>query len=170
MKKLVSCVVALAMCFGLSTVASAAEVPGSQSIDVKAKCVENTEKPIIYSVDLSWDAMEFTYQNSGTKTWNPATHTYTDSTTGSWSDGKSITVANHSNAAVNANFSFEVNSPYREANGSFSRTQVNLATAEGTSVADAPRDSTVLTMNGTLNSAIVDSTVIGVVTITLTAN
>ena len=170
MKKLVSCVAALAMCFGLSATVFAAEVPGSQTIDVKAKSVENTEKPIVYSVDLSWDAMEFTYQSSGTKTWNPATHTYTDSTTGAWSEGKSITVTNHSNATVNANYSFEVNSPYREVNGNFSKAQMNLATAEGTSVADAPKGSTVLTLNGTPNSTIADSTVIGTVTISLTAN
>ena len=170
MKNLLFYVATLAVCLGLNTTTYAAEVPSSQTIDVKAKCVENTEKPIVYSVDLSWDAMEFIYQSNGTKTWNPATHTYTGSTDGSWSDGRSITVTNHSNAAVNVKFSFEVNSLYQEVNGSFSKTQMNLDTAENTSVADAPKGYTVLSLNGAPNSMIENNTVIGVATITLNAN
>lgn len=169
MKKLFFSILSLLVCFGSSSTCFAVSVPGSQTIDVKAKSIENTEKPIVYNVDLSWDEMSFTYQRSGSKTWNPATHTYTDSIVGKWSDGKSITVTNHSNTSINANFAFKVNDSYKELSGSFSKEQVSLNTAEGTVVANAPKESTVLTVSGTPNNKIVDGTVIGAATIMLTA-
>lgn len=45
--------------------------------------------------------MEFTYNMSGTKTWNAKTHEYDIDTKCEWSaKGNDISVTNHSNAAI----------------------------------------------------------------------
>ena len=49
--------------------------------DVKAKFVDGVETPEVCSVDVSWGSMEFTYSESGKKTWNPETHEYAYNTT-----------------------------------------------------------------------------------------
>ena len=38
----------------------------------------------MYSVDLTWEDMTFTYNESGSRTWDPDTHTYTDTTSAGW--------------------------------------------------------------------------------------
>ena len=57
---------------------------GSQDpIDVTAKYNDGATEPTVYSVDLTWEDMTFTYNESGTRTWDPDTHTYTDTTSAS---------------------------------------------------------------------------------------
>ena len=96
------------------------------------------------SVDLVWDAMDFTYTAPSQGTWNPATHTYEGATEGGWSDNTpAITVKNHSNVALNATLGFTpdvtgVVGTFTEASGTENDNILELATAEGTAVADAP--------------------------------
>ena len=35
------------------------------------------KRQTVYSVDLTWEDMTFTYNESGARTWDPDTHTYT---------------------------------------------------------------------------------------------
>lgn len=60
----------------------------------------------VYRVDVTWGDTSFTYTQGEKGSWDPATHSYADDVTGSWSGGTDITVANHSNAAVDATFGF----------------------------------------------------------------
>ena len=98
----------------------------------------------IISVDVVWDAMDFTYTDASEGTWNPATHTYDGATDGVWStDTKAITVTNHSNVAVNAalDFTAEVDGivgSFTEDSGNANDNILELATAEDTTVEDAP--------------------------------
>ncbi len=66
----------------------------------------------VYKVDIGWGEMKFEYKK-GALTWDPATHQYTGIPTMEWTgfvDGNNrITVKNHSNAAVNADFAFAGN-------------------------------------------------------------
>lgn len=106
MKKIFATIIALAMVLAMSVTAFAAEDTGnkpgdSQDIDVTAKTESSTTTPTVYSVDISWDSMTFTYSESGTKTWNPENHTFTTSTSGGWDKTTAnVTVTNHSNATV----------------------------------------------------------------------
>ncbi len=96
------------------------------------------------SVDIMWDAMDFTYTAPSQGTWNPATHAYDGATAGGWSDNTpAITVKNHSNVALNATLGFTpdvtgVVGTFTEASGTENDNILNLATAEGTEVANAP--------------------------------
>lgn len=77
---------------------------GGYSVDVNGKYVEGGQAKTKISVDIAWDSMEFTY--SGDTEYDTATHK-TTATGGSWNtDKKAITITNHSNAEINANFIF----------------------------------------------------------------
>ena len=96
------------------------------------------------SVDIVWEAMDFTYTAPSQGTWNPATHAYEGATAGGWSDNTpAITVKNHSNVAVNATLGFTADvagvvGTFTEASGTANDNILELATAEGTDVANAP--------------------------------
>ena len=96
------------------------------------------------SVDIVWDAMDFTYTAPSQGTWNPATHAYDGQTAGGWSDSTpAITVTNHSNVAVNATLGFTADvdgviGTFTEASGTENDSILELATAEGTTVENAP--------------------------------
>ena len=62
----------------------------------------------VVSVDLSWQAMEFTYTPSSKGTWNPNTHSYDGGSEASWSStSNQITVTNHSNVGITTSFAFQ---------------------------------------------------------------
>src|SRR5699024_1465343 len=81
---------------------------GSQDpIDVTAKYNDGVTEPAVYSVDLAWEHMTFTYNESGTRTWNPDTHTYTDTTSAGWDKTTAtIQMTNHSNVAVDVDLTY----------------------------------------------------------------
>ena len=96
------------------------------------------------SVDIVWEAMNFTYTAASQGTWNPATHTYEGATEGGWSDNTpAITVKNHSNVALNATLGFTpdvtgVVGTFTEASGTANDNILELATAVDTEVSNAP--------------------------------
>ena len=62
MKKIISLILAMVMVLSLSVTAFAAELDGankSEDIDVSAKYVDGVTGGTVYSVDVSWGAMEF---------------------------------------------------------------------------------------------------------------
>ncbi len=67
----------------LSVTALAANNDGTNGtdIDVNAKYVDSVAAATTISVDVTWEAMEFTYTVSGTKTWDAAKHEYVISAT-----------------------------------------------------------------------------------------
>ena len=111
MKKLIATALALTMILSLSTTALAAGnvdgagVGSQDPIDVTAKYNNGATEPTVYSVDLTWEDMTFTYNESGTRTWDPDTHTYTDTTSAGWDKvTAAVTATNHSNAEVKVSF------------------------------------------------------------------
>ena len=114
--------------------------------------------------------MDFTYTDASEGTWNPATHTYDGATDGVWStDTKAITVTNHSNVAVNAalDFTAEVDGivgSFTEDSGNANDNILELATAEGTEVANAPT----ATANFGISGAAIDANQqLGTITVTV---
>ena len=147
MKKLFATLLAVAMLASVSVTAFAAETNnGTQDteITVNGSFVSGTAGSSVISVDIAWDAMDFTYTAASQGTWNPATHAYDGATSGGWSDNTpSITVKNHSNVAVNATLGFTANvtgvvGTFTEASGTENDNILNLATAEGTTLENAP--------------------------------
>lgn len=174
MKKIIAAALALTMTLGMSTTALAAgnvddAGVGSQNpIDVTAKYNDGATEPTVYSVDLQWEDMTFTYNESGTRTWNPDTHTYTDSTTSGWDKTTAaVTATNHSNAAVTVKFDYTP----KDGTGvtaSMSKDSLELAAGVEGDYNNAASDSSLLTVSGTPSDTVsAAGTVIGTITITI---
>ena len=122
------------------------------------------------SVDIVWEAMDFTYTAPSQGTWNPATHAYEGQASGGWSDNTpAITVKNHSNVAVIATLGFTADvdgviGTFAEASGTENDSVLELATAEGTEVANAPT----ATANFGISGAAIDADkALGTITVTI---
>lgn len=114
------------------------------------------------SVDVSWDEMEFTYFG-GHRFWNPEDHTYYTTSQGWWSEEKAITVTNHSNTDIQAQLSF--NSAIDGLQGNFDKNVLDIATAEGTTVEEAPKGISKFSVSGT--GIETSGTELGTITVTI---
>lgn len=149
MKKLLALTLTGLMLTGLATTAFAAETndgTAGTGIDVKGNYVQGASERTQISADIVWDAMEFTYFD-GYPTWNPGTHDYenADYEKGWSTDTKNITVTNHSNTAITASFRFDGSEGIV---GSFDKSALNLETAEGTKVSEAPKGTAAFGISG----------------------
>lgn len=140
------------------------------SIPVNGVYVAGTAAAEKISVDVSWEEMTFTYTQGNQGTWNPATHAYDGATAGGWSaNTPAITVANHSNVAVTATLDFAASvdgivGTFTEASGTANDKVLELATAEGTEVANAPT----ATANFGISGAAIDADQqLGTITVTI---
>lgn len=176
MKKLIATALALTMTLSLSTTALAAgnvdgAGVGSQvPIDVTAKYNDGTTEPTVYSVDLTWEDMTFTYNKSGTRIWDPDTHTYTDTTSDGWDkDSAVVTATNHSNTNVTVSFTY---TPQGNTGVTASMTKDSFILYAG--VEDYPNDaatnSSALTIDGNSkpnSSVTAEGVTIGTITVTI---
>lgn len=174
MKKVLTSILSLAL-LSIASVTAFAASPitangGSDSADVKGTYVAGGTAATVYSVDIAWGSMDFTYTDASQGTWDPQTHKYGGGVDSTWScaeDANKITVTNHSNAAVNAKFSYASATGYSGISGDFSENTLNLDTAVGTEVTSAPSGSVTISLSGELSSATSANTKIGTVTVTL---
>lgn len=152
MKRSVSLALVLAGALALSTPVLAANQTVEQEslpIDVYARYQDSSTTATVYSVDITWGDMQFTYAKNGVRTWNPSDHTYTDGTSSNWqAEGNTITVTNHSNTSVTATFSFSPLSNLSELEGSFSVPSEVLDAGVESDYAGADSVSSVLTLSG----------------------
>jgi len=174
MKKLIATALALTMTLSLSTTALAAGnvdgagVGSQDPIDVTAKYNNSTADPIVYSVDLKWDDMTFTYNESGTRTWDPDTHTYTDTTSAGWDKTTAaVTATNHSNTEVTVSFTYTPQGT-TGVNASMSKDSFKLAAGVEHKPNEAATDSSILTITGTPNNSVTaEGVTIGTITVTI---
>ena len=172
MKKTISIIMALALAATLSTVVFAAEADDGnlkKNISVKAKYVEDIKASKTIQADVIWGKMEFTYSVNGTKTWNAKTHEYDIDTKGEWSaKGNDISVTNHSNAAIDVNFTYQPLDEYSVVKGTFTNDEFTIPTAEGKAVNDESLTvSTALTLSGELSSDVTALTKVGNVAVNI---
>ena len=174
MKQIFTLALTFLLIFSLVTVtafaadATITEAGKSATKAVKASYRSGAGGSTVYSVDITWGSMEFTYSEGPSPTWNPATHTYSSGGTGGWShNGNKITVTNHSNTKVTANLTYTPKAGYDGISGSFDKTEMDLATAVDTPVTSAPTDTAALTLSGTLASTVKDPTTVGTITVTI---
>ena len=173
MKKLVSMLVAAALVCTMSTTAFAADQDGvntgSYSADVKGTYQASSSGAVVYSVDIAWTDMSFTYTGAGEGTWDPETHQYSGSSEGAWTaSNDSITVTNHSNAPVTATASYAADPDYGSTTMTFDNNGATVATAVGTEVASAPSATITVTPGGTLAES-ADGGKIGTITVSIAA-
>ena len=152
MKKIVALILTLALAFALATVpafaATIESAAGSDSHEVTATYHAGDSGNTVYKVTLTWGAMDFTYTDGD---WNPNTHSY-DTSDASWSaTGNTVTVTNHSNAAVTATLAYNAEPNYKGITGLFKENSetandgvLKLATAVGTAVENAPAQTAAL--------------------------
>lgn len=172
-KKIFAFFIAAAMISGMTSTAFATSVDGSNpssTSDVKATYVQGSASDTIYSVDVVWGNMEFTYTAPEEGTWNPNTHTYDGAgTNGVWSyeDGANIIkMVNHSNTAASAKVTYNTGADYQEISGTFEKSTLSTLTAVGTEYKSAPSDSTTLSLSGALKES-TEQVTVGTVTLTL---
>jgi len=124
----------------------------------------------IYSVDIAWEGLSFTYNGAFEGTWNPQTHEYENATAAGWAAGNGkITVKNHSNTGITATPSYTAKEGFESAGVNFSTSELNVATADnGTDGAagTAVEGSITVTPTGSLPEGTKDAT-IGTITITI---
>lgn len=174
MKKLIATALALTMTLSLSTTALAAGnvdgagVGSQDPIDVTAKYNDSTADPIVYSVDLKWDDMTFTYNESGTRTWDPDTHTYTDTTSAGWDKTyAAVTATNHSNTEVTVSFTYTSQGD-TDVRAFMTRDSFQLAAGVENKPNEAATDSSILFIIGTPNNSVTaEGVTIGTITVTI---
>lgn len=175
MKKSAIALMGLACTLAVSSSAFAATITNVNSGNsdfhvVKGQYHTDGAASTVYSVDVAWDSMEFTYTVASEGTWDPATHRYDSASEGQWSqDNNTVKVTNHSNAKVNVAVTYAAESSYSDITGRFSNGTFELATAEGTEVGSAPNQTATLTLSGELDKSVDTSTKLGTATVTITA-
>lgn len=170
MRKLISAILVLALAASLSLTAFAENTltggNNSDEIDVSVTYQDATTQPTVYSVDVTWESMAFTYRDAGTRTWNPATHKYDVTENGGWNKtSANITVTNHSNAAVNVTVTYAATGTSgvtaQVTNGSFA-----IESAENKAVTDTSLVKVAtLTVSGTPSDKGANNLKIGAVTV-----
>lgn len=159
----------LLVLFACSAFAVPPVLPVPKTTDMKGKMVDERTAPPVYSIDIVWGDMQFTYEKSGQMNWNADTHTYTDNTTTAWiPSGNTVSVTNHSNQAVDVALAYEKSTSYEAINGVLDKTAFTLPSATGKAVT-APEltQSATLTLSGTLPTDVTTFTQVGTVTVTV---
>lgn len=168
MKKILALFLALTLVLSMSATAFAAtaEKGDSENIDVTAKYNSSSTTPDVYSVEIEWEGMTFTYSETGDKVWNPATHTYTDNTTAGWDKNEAaITVTNHSNKDVTVQFTYAAEGD-TGVTGELDKTSEILAAGVENEVDKAASVTATLTIGGKPNSTVTEAGVkIGTITV-----
>ncbi|MBQ8718898.1 MAG: hypothetical protein IJY66_06505 [Clostridia bacterium] len=143
-------------------------LPEGSSADVKVEYRAAVTPSTVYSVDIRWGSMAFVYTAGSVGTWNPNTHAYEGQTSGAWTCAQGanvVTIINHSNTALTAKLSYQPLANYTAVQGAFNNTSLPLASAVGTSQANAPTATGTLTLQGDLNSSSDGQLVVGKVSV-----
>ena len=166
-KKISAATLALTLSMSMGNFVYAAE---DSSADIKATYQagkENTDT--VYSVDVKWGSLEYTYSSGVTKSWDPTTLKYKETSgTSSWTcqDGADqITVTNNSNADITASLAYA--GTESNITGTFSNSKIGLKSAEGTNAGEGPSGTTALSLNGALSDTTASKKEIGNVTVTI---
>ena len=119
MKRLISVILAIVMLSTLCVMASADETgveKGTYGTDVTGTYVEGTVgNGIVYSVDIRWSDMSFTYHSEKAPVWDVTDHTYSEAVPAYWEGSGRITVSNHSNISISVAPSYIAEEGYSDA-------------------------------------------------------
>lgn len=114
-----------------TTVYGAEQSDGSTPIEIGVFAQREPEElpDEVISVDVAWENMVFTYGGGTRGTWNSQTHLFEQARENAWSQNTAeITVKNHSNVQVQADFAFQASTG--GILGNFSKNRVILDRAD----------------------------------------
>ena len=166
MKKILTGIFALTLVASMNfqTFAVTNDGTAGTEIEVNGTFTAAADPSIVVSADVTWDELSFTYQD-GAKHWDAEKHIDV-ADEGAWeTTKKNITVTNHSNTSIKASFEFA--SVVDGLNGSFDKTEFDLASAENTTIENAPTDTTAFGISG---GAITKDQKIGTITVKITSD
>lgn len=153
MRKSIVLLMLTAVCIigsGTTAAASNHSVPSSAGSNVYGTYQEAGSGEPVYSVDINWGNMNFTYTASS-GTWNPETHQYEGGSEGTWTAKNNIvTVTNHSELPVEVSFGYAEHPGYENITGSYSVTEDVLESGVGKTYEEADSVSSELTLSGAL--------------------
>ena len=176
-KKALTLCVATILGLSSGTVAMAATISsagGANSHTVYGTYQPESEVATVYSVDVSWGSMEFTYTGGAvSKTWDPSTHQYTESVgEGSWSNqagANKVTVTNRSNKALIATVKAATSGSYVGISANVDNDSLSLADASIGATTTKPGHpstaSTTISLSGELKNENANKATIGSVTV-----
>ena len=137
MKKMFSLLLALVMIMSLSVSVSAAEgdqagvEAGDYSANVTGAYVAGTTSSgTVFSVDIAWSNLSFTYHAEKAPVWDAEDHTYSEAVAAYWEGEGTITVTNHSNTKITAVPKYNPGDAYANADMVFSTDKLLVASAE----------------------------------------
>ena len=178
MKKILSIALCLVLILSLGTTAYAADtITGGQSQTVTGNYQAAAEAGTVYSVDIQWGSLEFTYEVPA-QVWDTETHTYKapDDAAPQWvcEDGANqVTVVNRSNAGIDVTVTTDMGESGITATVS-DEGKFILASADATITAEnatgqETKGSVTITLAGELSKEHTAGSAIGTVTVTLAA-
>lgn len=167
MKKMIAATLALTLSMSMGNLVYAVE---DKSADIKATYQAGKESTdTVYSVDVNWGSLEYTYSSGVTKSWDPTTLKYKETSgTSSWTcqeGADQITVTNNSNADITASLAYAKTDS--NITGTFTNSKIGLKSAVGTNVGESPSATTTLSLKGALSDTTAEKKEIGNVTVTI---
>lgn len=168
-------ILVLALCLSVPAFAEDAHISndgGTDTVPVNGVYNPGATASTVVSVDVSWGTMSFTYNGASEGEWDEENHSYINQSEAKWTceqDANKITVTNHSNTAIEANLSFtaqegaSVTGTFTDAEGADIANKINLRTAEGTAVSEAPKADAYFNVSGTISS----NGALGTITVTV---
>lgn len=184
-KRVLSITTALVLTLCTSIAAYASSEPNSGKIETVGGTASHgvfalyqsntdTEADKVYSVEVAWGSMAFTY-SEGTLKWNPESHEYTNLNAGWKHKGEGaneVTVINHSNAELRATVSAVMDEGYTGINPSVENGNIILGDASkdaDTQIEGFPTSGKAsISLSGELQDNTAPNQVIGTVTVTIT--
>lgn len=167
MKKIIAATLALTLSMSMGNFVYAVDDSSANIIATYQAGKENTDT--VYSVDVKWGSLEYTYSSGVTRSWDPTTLKYKETSgTSSWTcqDGADqITVTNNSNADITASLAYA--GTESNITGTFSNSKIGLKSAEGTNAGEGPSGTTTLSLNGVLSDTTAQKKEVGNVTVTI---
>lgn len=182
MKKFLALLLAIVMTCALVIGVSASSTPDAEDeTQVVQVNVETEATGTVYSVDVAWGSLVFTYKDATAGTWQPADHSYANVGTDGWKTGEgvaaqvssTVTVTNHSNADVTIKTSYENEADTKgvtvSVTGESTAVAGKLLTAGVVGEYDTAANTTInVTVSGTPTITDVDGNVtIGTITVTV---
>lgn len=176
MKKMISIVLSLVLMLSMSVTAFAASEineTGSYDKDLTVTATVSTtdnEAPV-YSVNIEWkeDDLKFTYNQHTEKKWNADNHDYTYDTTSKsgWDHTTAtVTITNHSNKDIKAAVTYTSAGDYGITGVITTNKETNvIKSGVGLTKENADKLVATLTISGTPNESVSNSTKIGTINI-----
>lgn len=155
MKKLAAAALTLTMALAMSTPVHATIITDVTDLNDYTQIYATYEEGVtttdtVYNVDVEWGNLEYTYHPNAEKFWFPYDLKYVIyEHTPFWTceDGADqIKVTNHSNAAISAKL--EYTQTNADVTGTFDQSKINLKSADGTTVDEAPTGTATLALGG----------------------